>query len=79
MAVVTARGGHQVLATRDLVAGRGRPVLPPMPIAMYRHMTDEDLEAVFTYLQSIPAIKNRVPEPLPPAAQGSAVAASPAS
>jgi hypothetical protein len=34
---------------------------------MYQHMTDEDLEAVFTYLQTIPAVRNRVPEPLPPA------------
>lgn len=47
--------------------GRGRPVLPPMPIAMYKHMTDEDLAAVFSYLQTIPAIRNKVPEPLPPA------------
>jgi mono/diheme cytochrome c family protein len=46
--------------------GRGRPILPPMPIPMYKHMTDEDLEAVFSYLRTIPAIKNRVPEPLPP-------------
>jgi hypothetical protein len=37
-----------------------------MPIPMYKHMTDEDLEAVFSYLRTIPAIKNRVPEPLPP-------------
>jgi mono/diheme cytochrome c family protein len=47
--------------------GRGRPILPPMPIPMYKHMTDDDLEAVFAYLQTIPAIKNRVPEPLAPA------------
>ena len=46
--------------------GRGRPILPPMPIPMYKHMTDQDLEAVFSYLRTIPAIKNRVPEPLPP-------------
>jgi hypothetical protein len=46
--------------------GRGRPILPPMPIPMYKHFTDEDLEAVFAYLQTIPAISNRVPEPLPP-------------
>ena len=52
--------------------GRGRPILPPMPIAMYKHMTDEDLEAVFSYLQSIPAISNRVPEPLPPPAAAAA-------
>jgi mono/diheme cytochrome c family protein len=48
--------------------GRGRPILPPMPIPMYKHMTDDDLEAVFAYLQTIPAVKNRVPEPLAPAA-----------
>jgi mono/diheme cytochrome c family protein len=47
--------------------GRGRPILPPMPIPMYKNFTDEDLKAIFTYLQSIPAIKNPVPEPLPPA------------
>ncbi|HEX6361742.1 MAG TPA: c-type cytochrome [Albitalea sp.] len=47
--------------------GRGRPILPPMPIPMYKHFTDADLEAIFAYLQSIPAVKNRVPEPLPPA------------
>ena len=48
--------------------GRGRAILPPMPIPMYRNFTDDDLAAIFTYLQSIPAIRNRVPEPLPPAA-----------
>ena len=48
--------------------GRGRQILPPMPIPMYKNFTDADLEAIFSYLQSIPAVKNRVPEPLPPAA-----------
>jgi len=43
--------------------GRGREILPPMPIPMYKHFTDEDLAAIFTFLQSIPAVKNRVPEP----------------
>ena len=45
-----------------------RPVLPPMPIPAYRNFTDDELAAIFTYLRSIPALKNRVPEPLPPAA-----------
>jgi len=48
--------------------GRGREILPPMPIRMYRNFTDDDLEAIFAYLGTIPAVKNRVPEPLPPAA-----------
>jgi mono/diheme cytochrome c family protein len=46
--------------------GVGRPLLPPMPAAMYAHMSDEDLGAIFAYLQTIPAIKNQVPEPMAP-------------
>ena len=46
--------------------GQGRPILPPMPWPMYRNATDEDLRAVFAYLRSIPAIKNRVPQPIEP-------------
>lgn len=46
--------------------GVGRPILPPMPIPAFKNFTDKDLEAIFSYLQSIPAIKNRVPAPLPP-------------
>ena len=46
--------------------GTGRPILPPMPWIWYRNMTDDDLKAVFAYLQSLPPIKNAVPEPLPP-------------
>ena len=48
--------------------GRGREVLPPMPIMVYQNFTDDDLTAIFSYLQTIPAVKNRVPEPRPPAA-----------
>jgi len=48
--------------------GRGRPVLPPMPIQMYKHFTDQDMDAIFSYLRTIPAVNNRVPEPLPPVA-----------
>jgi hypothetical protein len=48
--------------------GRGRPILPPMPFPAFANFSDADLEAMFAYLQSIPAIKNRVPQPIPPAA-----------
>jgi hypothetical protein len=47
--------------------GRGRQLLPPMPAEIYAHMTDEDLRAIFAYLRTIPPVKNRVPQPLPPA------------
>jgi mono/diheme cytochrome c family protein len=46
--------------------GRGREVLPPMPIPVYNNFTDADLAAIFSYLQSLPAVKNRVPEPRSP-------------
>src|SRR5262245_41373886 len=49
--------------------GRGRQILPPMPYTMIRQLTDDDLKAVFAYLQSIPAVRNQVPEPLPPQPQ----------
>jgi mono/diheme cytochrome c family protein len=46
--------------------GRGRPILPPMPVQNYRELADEDLKAIFAYLRTIPAVRNRVPQPLPP-------------
>jgi cytochrome c553 len=47
--------------------GQGRPILPPMPWQNLRAMTDEDIKAVFAYLKAIPPLKNKVPEPTPPA------------
>ena len=46
--------------------GTGRAILPPMPWYWYRDMTDDDLKAVFAYLQSLPPINNPIPDPLPP-------------
>ncbi len=46
--------------------GRGRKVLPPMPISAYRNLSDEDLGAIFAYLRTVPAVKNPVPEPVAP-------------
>jgi len=51
--------------------GQGRAILPPMPWTAIRNFTDQDLRAMFAYLRSVPAIHNAVPEPLPPATNGS--------
>jgi hypothetical protein len=56
--------------------GRGREVLPPMPIPVYNNFTDADLEAIFAYLQTVPAIRNRRPEPRPPMAAAPATPAA---
>src|SRR5215216_8060561 len=47
--------------------GQGRQILPPMPWQNYGRMTDDDLKAVFAYLRQIPAVRNKVPDPIPPA------------
>ena len=49
--------------------GAGRPLLPPMPVMVYANFTDDDLGAIFAYLQTVPAISNQVPPPRPPAAR----------
>jgi mono/diheme cytochrome c family protein len=62
----SARDFRQTIRTgRHL--GRGRELLPPMPVPVYNHFTDADLDAVFAYLQTLPPVRNKVPEPLPPA------------
>lgn len=43
-----------------------RTLLPPMPWFNIAKLTDDDLEAVFAYLKSIPPVKNSVPNPIPP-------------
>lgn len=52
--------------------GVARPILPPMPWQNFARMTDEDLNAIFAYLRSIPPIHNRVPESQPAAVQQAA-------
>ncbi|HWP58881.1 MAG TPA: c-type cytochrome [Candidatus Acidoferrales bacterium] len=44
----------------------GRDILPPMPWFNVKQLSDDDLKAVWAYLQSLPAIKNHVPFPIPP-------------
>ena len=46
--------------------GKGRPILPPMPVKMIGKANDEDLKSIFAYLQSLPPVKNRVPAPVDP-------------
>lgn len=43
----------------------GRDLMPPMPWQDFKNFTDEDLKAIFAYLQTIPAVHNRVPSYIP--------------
>jgi mono/diheme cytochrome c family protein len=60
-----------LLAMRTgLHLGQGRPILPPMPWTVYGQMTDDDLRSIYAYLGQIPAIRNKVQDPLPPTPAG---------
>jgi mono/diheme cytochrome c family protein len=47
--------------------GTARDILPPMPWNFYGQLSDDDLKAIWAYLGTIPAIRNHVPDPIPPA------------
>jgi len=57
MFVQALRTGHHL--------GSGRPIMPPMPWPNLAQATDEDLGAIYAYLQSLPPISNKVPDPIP--------------
>lgn len=46
--------------------GKGRPILPPMPYPAYANLVDDELKAIWAYLQSLAPVKNRVPQPVDP-------------
>ena len=43
-----------------------RPLMPPMSMMPVKHMTDEELKAVFAYLKTVKPIKNNSVQPSPP-------------
>lgn len=50
----------------------GSIIGPPMPIGLYRGLSDWDVRAIVAYLRSVPPVKNEIPKsvyriPLPPA------------
>ena len=51
---------------KHLGVAEGRPIMPPMPWENLNRLSDEDLRAIFMYLKSLPAVKNKVPDPVPP-------------
>ncbi len=43
-----------------------RPLLPPMNMMPVKHMTDDELKAIYAYLRTIKPIKNNSVQPTPP-------------
>ena len=44
----------------------GRMLLPPMPWVGYKSLKNDELKAIFDYLQYLKPIENLVPEPISP-------------
>lgn len=58
-------------AIREGIRPDGSVIGPPMPIEFYRHLSDDDLAAIITYLRAQPPVTNAVAKskynvPLPP-------------
>jgi mono/diheme cytochrome c family protein len=46
---------------REGIRPDGRVIGPPMPIELYRSLSDRDVAAIITYLRNVPAVANTVP------------------
>jgi mono/diheme cytochrome c family protein len=60
-----------IAAIREGKRPDGSIIGPPMPIGLYRDMSDRDVKAIVAYLRSVKPVKNAVPKseyrmPLPP-------------
>jgi hypothetical protein len=43
-----------------------RPLMPPMSMMPVKHMTDDELKAVFAYLRTVKPVENNSVQPTPP-------------
>jgi mono/diheme cytochrome c family protein len=60
-----------ITAIREGKRPDGSIIGPPMPMGLYRGISDSDAKAIVAYLRSVPPVKNEVPKstyriPLPP-------------
>jgi mono/diheme cytochrome c family protein len=53
-------------ALRSGVRKDGSPILPPMPWPNIANLTADDMSCLIAYLKSIPPVKHKVPERVPP-------------
>jgi mono/diheme cytochrome c family protein len=54
--------GEKIRAIREGVDRDGNALFPMMPYEAFRSMSDEDVEAVVAYLNSLPPVKNPLPK-----------------
>ncbi len=53
--------GEKIRAIREGVDKRGNALFPMMPYQNFRHMSDEDVQALVAYLNTLPPVRNPLP------------------
>ncbi len=53
--------GEVARAITDGVNKNGEPLFPLMPYSVYRHLSQEDLFSIITYIRTLPPIENDIP------------------
>lgn len=53
--------GEKIRAIREGVDKNGRTLFPIMPYSFYRYMSDDDVQALVAYLDTMPAIQHKLP------------------
>jgi mono/diheme cytochrome c family protein len=53
--------GEKIRAIREGVDSNGRALFPMMPYTEYRRMSDDDVQAVVAFLNSMPPVRNPLP------------------
>lgn len=51
-----------IVAIRDGRRPDGSIIGPPMPIELYRHMSDRDVKAIVAYLRTVKPVRHKVPK-----------------
>lgn len=55
-----------VTAIRTGIRPDHTPLMPPMPWPMYSHLSDDDAHALAAFLKSLPAVRHKAPDKIPP-------------
>ncbi len=54
--------GEKIRAIREGISKNGHMLFPLMPYGNYRYMSDDDVESLVAYLNSLPAVRNEMPK-----------------
>ena len=56
--------GEKIRAIREGIHKDGSALFPMMPYAEYRNMSDDDVQSLVAYLNSLPPVRHESPRPI---------------